>query len=367
MNASHVWAPLSIQEIRDVFLPADFPWWIGGGYAIELAVGRAFREHEDIDVLVLRMDQSRVRRFLTGWECWAADPPGHLREWPPDEELRFGVHDVWCRVPGETPWCFSLMLDESDGHTWHSRRDTRVSKPLRELTRYGADGLRYLVPDVQLYYKAKNTRPKDELDFEVALPLLDSEQRTWLRHAITLTYGVSHPWLSRIGEADRAKVTVRTGRDEDWEAMCHVFTEAARAAWGHILPAATLEALSTSERWRPGRGLEVLVAQGANRVVGFVCLQASADNDAQAAVGEIDACYVHPSAWGTGIGQALLSAATRQLAAMGFTEATLWTEHRNHRPLRFYRAGGWKLDDAERRRMFRGTELLELRLRLSLK
>src|SRR5688572_7696147 len=50
----------------------------------------------------------------------------------------------------------------------------------------------------------------------------------------------------------------------------------------------------------------------------------------------------------------------------GFTDVTLWTEHRNERPLRFYRAAGWRLDGTDRWRIFRGTELLELRHRLTL-
>ena len=147
--------------------------------------------------------------------------------------------------------------------------------------------------------------------------------------------------------------------------MGDIFVRAGRAAWSHILPPATLTTLAPPDRWHPRTGAEGLVAQVADNVLGFVCLRASADEDATLTIGEIDALYVLPSAWGTGIGRALLNAATTQLAAK-FTEATLWTEHRNHRPLQFYRAAGWRLDGAERRRAYRGTDLLELRHRLAL-
>jgi GNAT superfamily N-acetyltransferase len=162
------------------------------------------------------------------------------------------------------------------------------------------------------------------------------------------------------------RFAIRTGQDEDWEAIRETFTQAGRAAWGNILPAATLADLSAPDRWRPRDGADVLVADCAGAVLGFICLRASADEDAGPTVGEIDACYVRPAAWGTGVGQALLSAAVARLAASGFKEATLWTEHRNDRPLRFYRAAGWRLDGTERRRTFRGTDLLELRHRLLL-
>jgi GNAT superfamily N-acetyltransferase len=149
--------------------------------------------------------------------------------------------------------------------------------------------------------------------------------------------------------------------------MRAIFIEAGRTAWSHILSSAALAELRAPERWHPHAGADVLVAERAGEVLGFVCLRASADDDAGPAVGEIDACYVCPPAWGTGVGQALLAAAATRLAASGFDEATLWTEHRNERPLRFYRAAGWRLDGRERRRISQGCELLELRHRLNVR
>lgn len=167
--------------------------------------------------------------------------------------------------------------------------------------------------------------------------------------------------------APRMRFAIRAGRHDDWEVMQDIFIQAGQAAWGHILSAAMLADLSAPDRWRPRAGADVLVAECAGGdVVGFVCLRASVDQDAEPTVGEIDACYVRPSVWGTGVGQALLAAAAESLRASGFKEATLWTEHRNYRPLRFYGAAGWRLDGTERRRTFRGTELLELRHRLIL-
>ena len=160
--------------------------------------------------------------------------------------------------------------------------------------------------------------------------------------------------------------TIRAGRDEDWDAMRRIFAEAGRAAWGEILPADVLADLSAPERWRPGSGADVLVAERAGEIAGFVCLRRSGDDDAGPHVGEIDGFYTQPAVWGAGVGRALLSAAMAQLAAAGFTEATLWTEQRNHRPLRLYRAAGWRLDGAERRRSYRGVDLVELRHRISL-
>lgn len=79
-----------MPEVRALFSALRAPWWIAGGHAIELAVGHRFREHGDIDVLLLRRDQLAVQQALSAWELWAADPPGTLRPWQPGEFLREG-------------------------------------------------------------------------------------------------------------------------------------------------------------------------------------------------------------------------------------------------------------------------------------
>ena len=147
--------------------------------------------------------------------------------------------------------------------------------------------------------------------------------------------------------------------------MRQAFAAAGQAAWAHILPADTLANPTPPERWHPVTGADILVAEVADALVGFACVRASHDADANSTIGEIDSFYMHPSVWGRGAGRALITATLTHLAELGFTEATLWTEHRNHRPRRFYERAGWTLDGAERRRDFRGTELLELRYRIT--
>ena len=60
------------------------------------------------------------------------------------------------------------------------------------------------------------------------------------------------------------------------------------------------------------------------------------------------AFYVDPESWGTGLGRALIVEAERRLAER-HTVATLWVLDGNVRARRFYEAGGWRPDGAERR------------------
>lgn len=192
------WEPASPAEVAEIFAGCQVCWWIAGGHAIELAAGRPVREHGDIDVLLLRRDQLAVQRALPGWQWQAADPPGRLRPWRPAEQLPVGVHDIWCRPGPGQPWRIQIMLDESCGDDWVSRRDQRVRRPLTSLGSVTAEGVPYLAPDIQLFYKGKAPRPKDEIDFAAVLPILSVPQREWLADALSLVYGPRHPWRAPL-------------------------------------------------------------------------------------------------------------------------------------------------------------------------
>jgi hypothetical protein len=190
------WQPIRISEVAALFAGFDGPWWLAGGVAIELFVGAPFRSHGDIDVVILRTDQSRLHDALAGWELWAVDPPGALRPWPAGEVLPASVHDIWCRDRPDGPWRLQVMIDESDGACWVSRRDPRIRRPLVSLG-HDADGVPYLAPEVQLFYKSRRPRPRDELDFSMALPHLSPDQRHWLDEALAMT-DERHPWRERL-------------------------------------------------------------------------------------------------------------------------------------------------------------------------
>lgn len=188
------WDPFPLADVVALFESLDAPWWVAGGYAIELAVGRAFREHGDVDIALLRRDHVAARHLLEGWDCHVADPAGTLRPWPMEEVLPDRAHDIWIRENPEGPWRFQLMLDELDGEDWVYRRDPRIRRPLAKVT---VAGEKRIAPEIQLLYKSKGMRPKDELDFAEVLPLLSDAQRRWLDDALALEYG-AHPWRERL-------------------------------------------------------------------------------------------------------------------------------------------------------------------------
>ena len=90
-----------------------------------------------------------------------------------------------------------LLLDEAWAETWRFRRNLAVTRPIAEISLRSPDGVPFLAPEIVLLYKAKEPRPHDETDFDVALPALDAPRRHWLREALEATHP-GHAWLARL-------------------------------------------------------------------------------------------------------------------------------------------------------------------------
>jgi hypothetical protein len=192
------WKPLSLPQVVDLFAGAPFPWWVAGGFAVELAIGRPLRSHGDIDVLILRRDSLAVRQFLKKWDCWTSDLRGQFGPWTVGEALPDRAHDIWCREEVAGPWRLDLKVDEAGDLNWHSRRNSKVRLPLAEFGVLSDKGIPYVTPEVLIFYKAKAPRRIDEIDLDALLPILSLRQRMWVLDAIRATYGEEHPWLARL-------------------------------------------------------------------------------------------------------------------------------------------------------------------------
>lgn len=195
------WEALSPEGVRALFADAPFAWWLGGGWSLDRLAGYQTRDHADTDVQVLRPEAPRVRGWLAHWDVHVADPPGTgtLRPWPLDEELGAGLHDVWCRRAEGDPWRLQLMVADVEGEDWVYRRAPRIRRPVTSLAgRASAPGLPVLAPEIQLLYKSKGGREKDQADFVRFAPLLTGGERGWLRGALE-TASPGHPWLPALG------------------------------------------------------------------------------------------------------------------------------------------------------------------------
>jgi hypothetical protein len=196
MAVGDPWKALSVAEVAALLDGMPIRWWVAGGWAIDLFVGAPTRDHDDLDVAVLRPDQLAVQSHLDGWDLRVAHH-GRLTPWAPGRPLAPDEHGIWARPDPASPWRLELLIDEVVGGRWAYRRNPAVRLPRERLGRRTATGVPYLRPEVVLLYKSRQPREPDECDARVAVPRLSAPERAWLAAAIAADTP-DHHWLAML-------------------------------------------------------------------------------------------------------------------------------------------------------------------------
>ena len=170
------------------------PWFVVGGWAIDLFLGHKTREHHDVDVGIFRKSQLTLQELLLndGWRLeWMQKGVGH--PWKKGEYLELPIHEIWGFRSGPN---IEILLNESDENNWQYRRDTSVYLPFEQaiLVR---DGIPYLAPEATLMFKSRNIREVDTQDFKAVLPHISTQQKSWLKASL-LSQDLQHPWLANL-------------------------------------------------------------------------------------------------------------------------------------------------------------------------
>jgi hypothetical protein len=186
------WEPASFSELKQIFAGAPFRWWITGGMALELYVGHSWRDHDDADLGICRSDAAALYRQLDGFHPYVA-ASGQLSRWD-GRLLADGEENVWVKDSPEGPWRFDMVIGDGNDQTWIYRRDPTIRRPWYEVVLTTTDGVPYLAPEVQLLFKSKGLRDKDNVDARTVTPLLTDAKRAWLAAALP----AGHPWVQLL-------------------------------------------------------------------------------------------------------------------------------------------------------------------------
>jgi hypothetical protein len=195
-SALGAWQSVHPSQCAEWFSSLTVRWWIAGGWAVDLHAGAQTRPHGDLDVGILRRDVREVLAALSSWEVFEVSDRAFARLAVGDDP-RTEVHSLWCRPMGAPLWMMQLLLDESADDFWVFRRQPDIRLPLGMAVRRNSAGLPYLSPEIQLLYKAKNPRPRDQADFDHVAPRLDQGARAWLKDALT-RMDPGHAWLQKL-------------------------------------------------------------------------------------------------------------------------------------------------------------------------
>lgn len=187
---------MSFAELKAIAKPLEdvfAVWGFGGGWAIDGTVGKVTREHNDVDIYILREDLPEWR------EVW---PDALWYKMVDDREVELGE--------GETPDAsvttlhvrdgeafYEILLMNTQGEDWVYEGDVRVTMPVEEAFVAGAERLPFLNPAIALLVKSKQLREKDVKDFKAVLPYLSDFEAQWLLKALETVYG-EHIWMDAL-------------------------------------------------------------------------------------------------------------------------------------------------------------------------
>jgi len=192
------WRALTPHEAVALLSAVRATWWVSGGWALDLYLGKVTRAHKDLDIGIFRKDAAIVLAAIPGWEFFEAKD-GSLTPLVKGRAPRAEVNSLWCKRANVAQWVFEFMLDEMDADRWVFRRDARITYPLASAIRRNPEGIAYLAPEIQLLYKARATRAQDSADFDQVVRHLARDARTWLRESL-MNMDPAHPWISKLKE-----------------------------------------------------------------------------------------------------------------------------------------------------------------------
>ena len=191
------WEQFDPSRLMELMRSFAAPWWVGGGWALDLWLGRQTRTHQDVDLAILRGDQHKLYDTLHHWELYYATTDHRLLPLRPDHWLEPPLHGVWARLAPDAPWLCEFLLNEHEGDEWLYRNNPTVRRPLAEMGSVVSGCVPVLVPEIVLLYKAHEQTEKDEADFRAAVPHLSASATAWLVRALGETTP-EHPWVAQL-------------------------------------------------------------------------------------------------------------------------------------------------------------------------
>jgi len=187
--------PEPIARVADLMSGFRGRWALCGGWAVDAWLGRQARDHHDVDIAVFQDDLAALLDHFAGWQLLAHDSvaPDSTEEW--DGRRLYLPAQIHAR-PGDG-FEIDLQVNESSGGAWVLSREPALARAMRRCVEKPEWGLPTLLPEIVLFYKARESRTKDQADFRVLLPRLTENQRLWLLKAIAQVQP-GHPWLAQI-------------------------------------------------------------------------------------------------------------------------------------------------------------------------
>ncbi len=195
-EAWDAWSPC---ELRQRLRGATLPWYVAGGWALDVWHGTQTRPHEDLEFVVLRKDANHFRAILHDVDFFTVKD-GAIEYLPPSADLPSDVWQLWGADRRQGCWRVDMMMEPGTPDLWIYKRDHTLRMARSDAVRVSHAGIPYLAPIIVLLFKAKHYREKDRNDFDFCRKRLSAQER----HQLTIWLKTRHPGHDWIEICDPA-------------------------------------------------------------------------------------------------------------------------------------------------------------------
>jgi hypothetical protein len=193
------WDPWRPEEVARLLSGVAAPWYVAGGWAIDLFLAEERRRHGDLEIGVPAERFDEVADALGAFELFVIAGPHEAVPLAIARRRLADAHQTWVRDPATGAWRLDVFREPSYGDTWICRRDPSIRLPYSQLVEWTEGGIPYGRPEVVLLFKAKRSHEeKNQTDFAAVVPRLGAERRRWLREGIARVHP-GHPWIAELG------------------------------------------------------------------------------------------------------------------------------------------------------------------------
>lgn len=192
-DAWDAWSP---HDLFQRLLGEIHPWYITGGWALDVWHGKQTREHEDLEFAVIRNDADHFRAILHELDFFTVNN-GVVEYLPPSADVPSDVWQLWGGDMLQRCWRVDMMMEPGTRDVWIYKRDQTIQMPRSEAICVGETGIPYLAPINVLLFKARNCRHKDHKDFLNAVPSLSTQERQRLRVWLAQLHP-GHQWIGNL-------------------------------------------------------------------------------------------------------------------------------------------------------------------------
>lgn len=171
------------------------PWYIAGGWAIDIELGEVTRKHKDLDICIFREDAAYALNYFQDWDIHVTIPgENRLEPCKNIEDLklpRYGLH-----LYKDNEFLELLLTDRAEEEIVF-RKNNEVRMKMKEFGK-GSATRPYVNPAWQLLFKSLSTRKEDEHDFKIYRDRIqDKSSMKWLRDSMITTNG-NKEWIEEL-------------------------------------------------------------------------------------------------------------------------------------------------------------------------